>query len=284
MEKIDTRDIVTYGSPPIEEVAIAAQFNELSGFNFRALHAVYSEFKDRVARIEERGPISPQFELFDDGSPIALERRIQFSAESLPSRRRVLLIESDEARLVQIQSDRFVKNWRKRADSNEYPRFKNILPDFLADYEAFCSALVAEGYERPIANQVDVSYFNSIYFSDEHTYLDALDRYISIFSFQGPSKSTGLVPEQGIFSLKFSFFEDGPESPRGRLHVDLAPAVDAENRPSLRLQLVARGHPASAEIVDIGRFAAAGRREIVSMFDRIISEDAKTEWERETNA
>lgn len=279
----DDREIISYGNPPIDEVAISVQFEELNKLDFRKINVIFAEFSDFAETIEEKPPLNAQFELFDEGRISSSDARLEFFTDSMPPRRRLWFVGAGGAELVQMQSDRFIRNWRKRSESQSYPRFNQILPEFVADYRKFLSGAANAGYKKIEPNQVEVSYFNNIWLEDGLNAMNACEKYFSFIKLPRSPEipySEGFKAEAASVGLRYQFYEDGQSSARGRLFVDLFPATDSTGRNVLRLQLVARGRPSGTDADAVERFVRAGRREIVSMFDRLTSTEAREVWDR----
>ena len=59
----------------------------------------------------------------------------------LPVRR--WFIHKSETRLLQVQNDRFIHNWRKVGPADEYPHYETIRPIFLTEWTRFYGFLEA---------------------------------------------------------------------------------------------------------------------------------------------
>lgn len=280
---LNTQEIVTFDNPPLDEVAIAAQLDELPEFNFETLAALHEAFRSNTESIEEHPPIGAQFELFDKAGKLRSGLQFSVSTNVLPPARRVWFVGHGGTDVIQVQNDRFVRNWRKRPDQPVYPRFESILPTFLDDFSIFQSVVEKRNGVKASVNQVDVSYYNNIVLPPETGYVEALGKYFKVFSPQSidaGSVSDGFEPETATLKMSFRFFQDGPTSPRGRLHVEILSAVDSEDRRILRAQLTARGKPQNSELQSLKEFVCACRREIVTTFDVITSDLAHLEWKK----
>ena len=106
-------DLPEFEKPPVVEVVLGIQFSELR--RYRTFHAglLWGE-KFRKAgfpKCVERPSLDPAFETF--GAPGRNESRLQLIQMPGPEVPRLWFINHDETELVQIQSDRFLHNWRK---------------------------------------------------------------------------------------------------------------------------------------------------------------------------
>ena len=58
----------------------------------------------------------------------------QFEVLAAPPTPRVFFINTRRTELLQVQRDRFIHNWRKIGDGDQYPRFERMLETFEAGY------------------------------------------------------------------------------------------------------------------------------------------------------
>lgn len=102
-----------------------------------------------------------------------------------PPTHRSWFLSEDEERLVQIQDDRVVHNWRHRG--GPYPRFEPLRDQFWAAFEAYRSALAEVGIVAPQPRQVEVTYINWIGDSKPADFLRTVSR--------APTEVAGVGPE-----------------------------------------------------------------------------------------
>ena len=76
-----------------------------------------------------------------------------------PTPRSWFVSESND-HLVQIQADRLVFNWR--GGGGQYPRYDTLRPRFDALFGAWSEFLEHEGLGRPVPEQIEVAYVNTI--------------------------------------------------------------------------------------------------------------------------
>jgi uncharacterized protein (TIGR04255 family) len=84
----------------------------------------------------------------------------------------------DKHRLVQVQSDRFVYNWRKVEGQGRYPRLNDVLPEFWDRCQVFQTLLADRGLPPLSLNQCELSYFNIIDVQDEESFHQAFARVV----------------------------------------------------------------------------------------------------------
>jgi hypothetical protein len=65
--------------------------------------------------------------------------------------------------MIQVQNDRFIKNWRKEGEKGRYPRYdEKIRPNFDRDYAIFLAFLDKNHLGALRVNQCEVMYVNHI--------------------------------------------------------------------------------------------------------------------------
>ena len=84
--------------------------------------------------------------------------------------------------MIQIQNDRFIKNWRKCGENEEYPRYaKTVKPAFERDFREFLAFLADENLGAVKVNQCEVTYVNHIVAGDGWSNWDEFDK---VFTFR----------------------------------------------------------------------------------------------------
>lgn len=261
--------------PPITEVALSMQFEDLS--NFRAIHlgALWERFSRQDFPIaEEQPPVPASLE------PLGIPQVAvpQFQVLNIPPMPRYLFLSGTESYIVQVQQDRLTVNWRRRSPQDFYPRFPAVLAkfeDLAGRFEAF---LRSEELGSLRVAQAEVTYVNRI----ETAELPGdVERIISVLSNR---YSDGFLhdPEEVNLTLRFPLYEDSQL--RGRLHIlaRTGAAVDARN--PMNLVLLARGKPQGDDIKAAVNFFTLGRKHIVSAFASVTSKEMHLKWERTDNA
>ena len=75
---------------------------------------------------------------------------------------RLWLLSTAGDRLIQVQRDRLVLNWRRGDAGQEYPHYDHLRPTYVAVYEDLQTFLAEEGFEAMKPMAVEVTYVNSI--------------------------------------------------------------------------------------------------------------------------
>jgi uncharacterized protein (TIGR04255 family) len=266
-------------SPPLDEVAISVQFNDIPGF--KTVH--YGLLAERLRGLgltqsEDKAPITATFEVF--GKRVA-PVQFQFQAVDVPLAR-IWYLSADKHRLVQVQPDKFVYNWRKVAGAGEYPRFDRVLPEFLHTCQTFEAFISEQGLPPLALNQCELSYFNVIEVAEGEAYQEAFARIFRFWSSQPSAGSLngGSKLEKDAGNINLSHIlraADG--SPLARIHTNIA-AAERQNQRVVRLALVFRGPWTQTIDMPLMEFLAVGREAIARLFDSMITDQMHAVWGR----
>ena len=111
-------------NPPVVEVVIGAQFKD-SVFNNKAIFDYYTVIKDKYPNIQENQIL-----------PAVIERINTPNTQRLIAgfNSRKLFINQSDSRLVQIQANKLLFNWRKTPDE-DYPHFNTVVKEFKGIYD-----------------------------------------------------------------------------------------------------------------------------------------------------
>ena len=201
--------------------------------------------------------------------PIRDQIRIHLSAEP---EARCWFLNSSGTELIQLQQDRFVRNWRKVTSSDEYPSYDNLKPRFERDWKRLLEFLDREELGHPQVNQCEVTYINHL--SVEVDKLGSLDRFArSVSGLAGE-----FLPEPETAQLQVRYMMGDK---RGRLHVGVQPGIRRDDRrPVMQLGLTARGLPASSRIEDILAWFDLGHEWVVCGFADFTRSEMHATWER----
>jgi uncharacterized protein (TIGR04255 family) len=269
-----------FEGPPVTEVVVSAQFEPLSKFAIPQMGLLWQRFRDQYPKTEQHPALPPVVERL--GIRSTIERQFRFEVEREPTVRLWFLNEAGD-QLVQVQSDRFIRNWRRVPNApGTYPRFdRSIRPRFTEDYRSFCAFLKDEGIGQPVVNQVEVSYINNIVMGEAwHTHGD-LGRM-----FRGWSRDTliGRAPESINLRTSYVIESDKGEF-LGRLHALIqsgfrSEAGSAEEEAVFVFTLTARGRPLGEGEAGMLAFVELAHREIVLSFDKMTTDEAHAIWRK----
>ena len=269
-------DLPDFRRPPVTEVALSVQFDELESFHAVHLGLLWQAFgKESFPRPEEHSPIPPSLERFGIPEPPSSP---QIQLVNVPPMPRCIFISGDGTEVIQIQNDRFTYNWRKRTERDTYPRFEVLANHFDRYAEIFAQFVRENKLGTITVSQAEVTYVNRIDLAEAS---GQVEKIVSVYS---GAFSDGFLhdPEDVHIALRFPMRRDGELI--GRLYVDLRPAVAGVPASPRNMTLLARGRPQTSDIKDVRNFFEIARQYIVSGFASVTSEEMHKVWERTDNA
>lgn len=271
------RDLPEYEHPPLAEVVLSVEFEEVVGLTAPYLGALwYALFKNDFPRAEQYPPVPSTTESFgaSPGNPQMQFKIVQ--ANAAPSIR-CWFLTSDGNELLQLQSDRLTHNWRKIRDGDVYPRYEYIRQKFESEYQKISHWLEAEELGRLVPTQAEVTYVNQIASGNSWMAHREADK---VFSFLRPEGNDEGAALEGVdFQRRYVLSNNG--SPYGRLHVSGCPILKLpEHLAGYKLDIVARGPPRDASLDGVLAFFDFGRDAIVKKFDQLTTSNLHDEWEK----
>ncbi len=262
----------SYKNPPVVETVLGVEFRPLTKWSIPHFGLFWQKVRDSFPRFESQAPLVSQIEQFELPKQQVPSIELVDQLES-----RVWYISEDDRRLIQLQRNRFLHNWRKGDSDVEYPRYeKTILPSFQQHWSRYLEFLDAEGLDSPNVIQCEVTYVNHIPKGDGWT---TIADWHQVFRMLGASAAQEFLPapESGKFNLNYVIADK-----KGRLRVTANSAVrNSDGRQIIHLQLTARGNPSSSSTNDIVAWLNLGREWIVRGFTNITTESMHKIWERE---
>jgi uncharacterized protein (TIGR04255 family) len=228
--------------------------------------------------------LGPAFERLGVRVPVNV---LQFEVSN-QSGARVWFVNESGNELVQVQNDRFIRNWRAMPKAAvPYPRWEeHVLPRFLSEFEVFRKALAEEGLGSPAINQLEVTYINHIWLNDVWKTHGDLNRIVRWWQ---PQPLSGL-PVEAINLQSIHRIVNKSDEFLGRLHVTLqsgfAPpeTPGTDDRGVFVLNLTARGKPDGDGDTGMRAFLEIGHAAIVSTFEKMTTEEAHNIWKKQRSA
>ena len=269
--RTQNRDLSDFEKPPVVETVLSVQFEKLTAMQSLHLGLFGREMQENFPRTEERVPLPPVIEQFSEALPQGV--RVQFEAVEAHSLPRLLLFNTAGTELIQIQNDRFIRNWRKAEEQDRYPHYEPyIKPAFERDFQKFQAFLAEEKLGPLKINQCEVTYVNHIISGEGW---QGLGNFGKVFSFWNELAAPLAHPEDFAIRVRFPIADKNGQR-IGRLHVDVQPALRATDaHPMYVANLTARGQlGAGFEFFDLGR------QWIVKAFEKLTTRNMHLVWEK----
>lgn len=277
------KDLPRFDRPPVVEVALSVQFESLSKLHAAAMGLFWGKFRDRFPNVEQHPPVQHQVER--KGARRQLESKLEFvfkaGAEPTP---RLWMVNDASSELLQLQSDRFVRNWRRYHDQTlPYPHYaEHIRPSFKRDFGVFEEFVQTQSLGSLTVDQCEVTYINHITPAGVWKTHGDLHRVFRGWS----SKYYEGLPADGVNIKAYHEIQDESGEFAGHLYLQIDSAFTApksseeQATPVFVMQLVARGRPLGKGTKGAFRFLDLGRSTIVNAFANMTTERMHVAWGR----
>lgn len=262
-----------FENPPVVEVVCGITFKPIEQLTVPRIGQLWGEYRNDYPQCSEKPQLPPTTESYEEKHE---EKPIEISFDAL--RPRSWFISEDERTLIQIQKDRFLHNWKKIDDSDEYPRYGRVIEMFRTRFRQFEEFLAKESLGELHHLQYEMTYVNHIPFEGS---IESLGDIGSLFPDLSWRTDQGrFLQEPENIGWKVSFLL--PQK-RGRLRVGMTIGTRISDQASvLRLDLTVRGiPPENPSNESMYTWFGEAREWIVRGFDDLTSEKAKKElWEK----
>lgn len=265
-----------FDRPPVVEVALSVQFETLPNLRTPQIGLLWQQFRDRFPKTEEHPPLDSAFERF--GVPTTPKGAVWFQMLAAPPLPRCWFLNEAGTELVQVQRDRFVHNWRKAGDQDEYPRYERVRQTFETELNRFGEFLSREQIGELVPNQCEITYVNHIAPGEGWSSHGQLANVLNLFSLKYTDEFRP-TPEDAKLSVRFVI--PNGNDPLGRLHVAVEPVYrSVDEVPLFALTLTARGRPVAPGVAGALGFIDTGREWVVRTFASITTPQMHQVWRR----
>jgi uncharacterized protein (TIGR04255 family) len=252
-----------YKNPPVVEVVIGLSLAPIT--NLSSVH--YGAFWELV---------KSEYPFTEDNAPLVDEATVgQFEVMQMPPLRRVFLIHTDRTYLMQLQPDRFIHNWRKTKDSDEYPNFETAKQKFLHGWELFRTFIAERQLGTIEIKSYEVTYINH-FVEKAGSFPSIAETYLPVFNWK-TARSERFLPGPSVFGLDLRF--PMPDN-KGVLRASVKHGKRATDDADVMLmQMTAQG-PAKQEESDMETWLELAHEFIVRGFTDLTSTQAHKQWGR----
>jgi uncharacterized protein (TIGR04255 family) len=267
-----TDPLPAFDNPPVIETLLGVQFVPLQSFSILHFGLYARQISSEYPTHEIHPALNPALEDFE-ASPSA-GPRIGISVVAEPDLR-CWFIDPTFTQLIQVQRDRFIRNWRKIKPDQVYPHYHDLRPRFQADWERFCLFLQQEGIGTPEVKQCEVTYVNHIELGKGWESYGETDKAIRLVS--APTAG-GFLGQPEVVHLNTSYVM--PEK-KGRLHVVVQPVISRPlGKEVIQLTLTARGRPVASGLRDLLEWFDLGHEWVVRGFAELTTREMHATWGR----
>ncbi len=249
--------------PPVIEVVCGVQFRAIPTWTTACYGLYWARIRDQYPDTEDRPPLPRQF-------PDSAQAPVELETPLLPPLRRAFYITRPPNYLVQLQANRFLHNWRKVSEGDQYPRYEDAFKRFSTrwgDFQEFVRELGA-GPLQP--EMYELTYINHIAAPDA-TFPRDVWKFLSFYN-ENPLSDPEFEPS-GL-RIHFAWPLKGGS---GSLLMDVRHGRRLPDESEiLSVEFTARG-PAGAHIQMFEWFDVA-HDAIVNSFSKLTTEQAHQFW------
>jgi uncharacterized protein (TIGR04255 family) len=275
MSDAPEHDLADFYNPPVVETVLSAQFERLAAMRSVHFGAFWQRVKDEFPNTGEQPALPPVLEQADEPASQAVQLRFE-NQETLPLPR-LWLFNRNGSELMQVQNDRFIKNWKKAAPNAEYPHYTPVIkPAFERDFKIFQTFVADEKLGAINVTQCEVTYVSHIVAGEGWSQRDEIEKIFTFWKQPPPHLYQGR-PDDFACHIRFPILGSDGEW-IGRLHVNVQPGSNiADNKPMYVMNMTARGMSGSGvEFFDIGR------RCVVRAFEHLTTGHMHEIWRKKT--
>lgn len=267
---------IHFQKPPIVEVALGILFQPIHNLMAPHLGLLWHKWKAEFSQFGEAPPLPPSIELQQAGA----SPEIQVSLSALPPLRRTWFLGTDGQKLIQVQRDRFIYNWRKDSEKSTYPEFTATFKEYCGRFDEFLSFLAEQNLGPLQPLQYEMTYVDHILTDlgpGAESAIDLCRHILPRISWQRQNASTLADPVGFESRLVF----DLPQG-TGRVHVSIQSASRADTgQPLIIMESVARGAAGPPAPETMKSWFETAHESLIDVFTGLTSNDAQTSlWER----
>lgn len=253
--------MAVYQNPPLAELVCGIHFQALRGFLAPHLGLLWETFReDGFEKLQEAPPLPPTPRQFDP-SELPL----------VPPLPRVWYVSEDDERLIQVQRDRLLFNWRRTPDS-VYPGFDTVFEAFCKHLKTFHTFLRAFelGELKPV--ELELTYVNHLQPGPTWRELGDVGKVFVDFAWRSSAQSPVEINYRNAVPLA---------DVRGLLVAAVRSARRApDDAPILMFELSAKGAPdGDDDLLDgVERWFRGAHAAVNGAFERMTTQEVRAEW------
>jgi len=170
---INSTQLPSYDHPPVSEVVCSVVFDSIEALLTTHIGLLWERFQ-------------PDYPFCDDAAPIFAPQmtETQLKMSNIPPLPRVRFISTDDTKIVQVQRDRLIHNWRKVSLNSEYPRYGSLIQGFQNHLQTFNSFIEDGDLGKIQMRQYELSYVNQILLGEAWETLEDIGKIFPDFQWQ----------------------------------------------------------------------------------------------------
>ena len=255
-----------FQSPPVVETVLSVEFDPIPGWGIPHFGLFWETIRDEFPRSESAPAYPP---IIPAGLPGSIGIRLDRLGTLFA---RCIFYHRDNDRLIQIQADRFIHNWRKDNAAQPYLGYDNIRPSFEESWKRLLVFLHAQGLNPPTIRGCEVTYVNHI--SPGPGWGDFA--HLSAVARNWNDVKTEFLPSPKQIAINIVYQMPAETD---NLTAQLQPAVRLSDASEIiQLTLTARGVPKSSETADVLAWLDLGHEWIVKGFVEVTASPMQDIW------
>ena len=260
------RTLPDFENPPAVETLMGVHFAPITQWRSPYFGLFWARIRKDYPRAEMREPILPQ-------APDLVPAQPQSHWEFV----RCWFFNQDQTRLIQVQSNLFLHNWRKVAAGEKYLHYDDLRPHFDKEWQGFREFLAQESLGNPTVSLCEVTYVNHI---DRGKGWESFSDLRDVFPSWSPKTAEGVLPSPELVAINASY---PLKDVGGHLLISAQPAVRPQDaKETIQLTITVRCRPASSSDGDIYQGLDQARKWVVLGFTDFTSAKMHKIWGRRT--
>jgi uncharacterized protein (TIGR04255 family) len=246
--------LISYKKAPLVEVVVGIQLSK-EAITSEFIFEFYQLSKNKFPKIQEHPPLPFQIENKDSNAQLGLPNGISS---------RKFFIESEGNRLIQLQHNRIVFNWRVAKPDDQYPHYDSVIKEFYGIIEQVEKKVPI----KLLINQLEFSYVNHMVLEDFG--LDSLQvsNIIKFINFPNPLKT---------INCNLSLWEPELE---GNIIAQLKSAKrNRDDKKILIYETTCRGVNKNGQSVE--QWFDQAHQKLLQLFENSITDKAKSIWQKQ---
>lgn len=269
-----------YEDPPVVETVLGVEFAPIAGWSVIHFGLFRETVKAEFPDFEEL-PAVVSSARYSDDARAADEQSGEFG--SVSPYVRCLFVDHANDRLIQVQRDRFMYNWRREVNKN-YPRYlNNVRPNFIEQWRRFKGFLEEQRLEGPRVRRSEVTYVNHFERGKEWSSFDDLSKLMTFWIDPRDKQARNPIPtprflptpEYADIDIRYRIND------QDHLHVEVRRAErHKDGAEILQTTLTARLSPVGGDDEAILATFDTGREWIVRGFTELTTPEMHLRWRR----
>jgi uncharacterized protein (TIGR04255 family) len=246
-----------FHQPPVVEVAIGVETGPIVGWDVPHFGAFWQTIREAFPRFQVQPALPPT------GAGAG------FVSSTFPIR--CIFIDASDTKLIQVQHDRLIYNWRKIKDADAYSSYEQLKGAFLSELGKFRSFLVDMDLAPPSITRCEVTYVDHFPGGASFESLHEPDAFSKLF--RGPLKDYLAPAQPQQLGATYVLPDAG-----GSVSLVLQPVLRALDQKHVSQLVTTVRLPTGPPGADISQVLDQAHDWAVRAFLEFSSDEAKSQW------